>query len=108
MPIYCLMKTGAPLSEAMREHLYRLAWKLIKTGKSKVRFSAGTYEGMVWTKGERGLLGTTSGQYFDAIVESNQVSTRVTYLVETNNFDEDGRGAWLETGQGSGAQPSVN
>jgi hypothetical protein len=92
--IYCLMVTGAALSDAIRNVLFDKAQELVRNGPPKVRLVHDDFEGQITTDGDTELMGSISGQVFNAVVETDRMKTTVRYLVRPGDLHIDQR-VWL-------------
>lgn len=87
MRIYCLMKTGLPLSVEMCDRLHGAARQMIRRGKSKLRLRGENFEGQALTEGHHVSLGFISGVEFSAVIESQAFVTRVRFIVRTSDLE---------------------
>lgn len=92
--IYCVMFTGIPLDDEIRNFLLKVAQKMVDSKKSKVSVKNEELEGLISTKWLRKGIGSTFGIEFLADIDTLDGSTKVTYIVPSRKINiEDG--FWL-------------
>lgn len=85
--INCLMTSGQPLTDEIREVLFKTAQAMVKSGSKKRSFTRKTFEGQVTTKNEYLSIGNITGMHFEAIVEWGRTRSRVSFLVRSLDLD---------------------
>lgn len=106
--IYCLMTSGLPLTGAMRDYLLVVARQMATSGDQKRAFRTDDFEGAIYTKGQSATIGTVSGVHFTAVIESNQITTRVSYIVPRGELPEMDELEWVSLFPEAGFDPSLN
>lgn len=87
--IHCIMFTGLPLTDEIRNLLFEIAQGMISTKKGKGTIKTPYIEGTVTTKWHRRGLGSTYGYEFVANIETEKDSTtnKITYIVKDEPVD---------------------
>lgn len=106
--IYCLMTSGTPLSDAMRNRLFTVAREMVAAGATKKTFKTDDFEGAVYTTGECASLGFISGAYFTAVIESEHVSTKTKFIVPTGELSDLDKAKWYDAFPHWNDGPSLN
>lgn len=106
--IYCLMVSGTPLTEAMRNHLFTVARQMVVHGHTKRRFTTDDFEGCVYTQGQQAALGMFSGVHFTAVIESDRISTRTSFIVPTGELADLDQSKWYDLFPHWDDGPSLN
>lgn len=81
--IYCLIFTGTPLSNGIRDLLFKSAQDLMRENSRKKRISeeeAGL-NGQLTTSYKLGMLGSACGFIFTAEMDWDEGSTKIQYIV---------------------------
>ncbi len=94
MEIYCLVMSGASLTEELRSTLLRTALAMYSTNQEHQQLHGNDFEGRVTTEYKRGMVGVFSGTVFSAEIESDQGRTKVTYIVRTHDLADLDRASW--------------
>ena len=92
--IYCLMYTGMALNDEIRTLLLEKAIKMALDGEKKLKVKSYYCEGIISTQWARKCIGSASGVEFYAEIETDRGSTKVSYIVQTKNFNTDD-GEWV-------------
>jgi hypothetical protein len=79
--IVCLRVDGVMYTDA-RPLLFKESVNLLQHNERRSVVRAEMFELTVTNTGDRGRLGTFTGPLFDAVIETEQHTTKVTYLVE--------------------------
>lgn len=99
VPFNCLMFTGKPLTEDLRNYLYRLACAMMRDRNQRKTIKHDAAIGTVRNENQSARLGSYSGETFFAEMETKHGKTTVRYLVSTRNHrkyaDELPRGTWI-------------
>ncbi len=106
--IYCLMAAGAPLTDAIRTHLFTVAREMVAKGRTKQKFRNDDCEGCVYTNGEWASMATISGVYFTAVVETGQVNTKVKFIVPSGELADLDQAKWYDLFPQWNDGPSLN
>lgn len=80
--IFCLMRSGLPLTEAAGIFLMDQACELSRADKKKDYFMTEHFEGMISTEGKYASLGYSRGTIFTAVIESQQGKTTVKFIAD--------------------------
>lgn len=106
--IYCLIVSGVPLTEAMRNCLFAAAREMVARGWTKRTLKHDDFEGAIYTRGESASMGSISGIHFTAVIESERVSTRTSFIVPTGELVDLDQAKWYDLFPHWNDQPSLN
>ncbi len=87
--IYCLMTAGLPVDDDIRNALFYTAREMLKAGAEKRRLKTDFMEGVVTTEFKVGCMGSVAGTIFQAEIDAEAGSTKVSYIVNNSYLDED-------------------
>lgn len=97
--IFCLMFSGIRLNESMRRFLFKSARQMVLQKERHGRVKTDEFEGEISTDFDTAGFGFIYGMKFSAAVDSIHGSTKVVFIVRTNdlkNIDPD-EGFWMES-----------
>lgn len=93
--LFCICKSGLPLSDAAAEALYSTARQMLDRNLSSRRIYHDDVEGIVRTDFESTAIGGASGIVFHGDVVNSKGETRVVYLVRAEDLEGDEDGVWI-------------
>ena len=87
MNIWCLMTSGGPMTDSLREYLFFLARQMMREKKERFELKEEEFAIGVETKFASALLGTTGGIVFWATVEVGPHTIRARYIVRHSDLE---------------------
>lgn len=99
--IYCVMSSGKPLSNSVRDVLFDSAIKMVKDERDDFVVVHDDCQGILSTKWDTMTLGFISGFIFNASVNTEQGNTQVTFIVRTQDIESVNLsdGEWFDRGE---------
>lgn len=93
--MYCLAVSGLPLSGEMADMVYDAAITLARTESPRMRVRCANAEGEVTTEFKDVAFVGFSGVQFQATLDTELGTTKVSFLVHAAHLAKRPRGAWM-------------
>ena len=86
--IYCIMFTGASLSDAACEALYQGACDCVRDEKHERKIRHDDVTGVIYTDFDFGVLGSVNGIVFEGNIETEEGDSEVKYIIQTYELEK--------------------